>query len=394
MTARATTAARIALVTRRFWPQVGGAETALADLAVEFHKRGRNVTVVTAQWDAHWPVQCVYREVPVVRLPQPRVRGWGTIRYLHALSRWLRANLAELDAVLVSHLKHDAYATVRSLARSRVPVIVRTEADEDLAWQRTARFGGRVRNACAQADGYIVGDELAARALAGAGYSAAKTELIAPGVDLQPPRDANLQLPARLSIAAANPALEMVVDAPLVVFAGRLADRNGLKHAIVAWSKFVARRPNGRLWMIGDGPERDTLYDLMVDLGVHHQAFLPGSFDDVADLLTAADIYVAPAVEAGQGQSLREAMAYGVPVIATDIASHRQLIEHEVHGLLVPPRDPAALHQAIERLVADRPLAARLGAAARERIASVFSLSTSAEQYLALLDRAVAAKVV
>ena len=90
--------------------------------------------------------------------------------------------------------------------------------------------------------------------------------------------------------------------------------------------------------------------------------------------------------------ALLEAMAAGVPVIATDISGNRQLIEHDVHGLLVPPRDPDALHQAIERLLVDRKLAAQLGASARERVAREFSLARMVDRYLEVIDQSVIAR--
>ena len=81
---------RLALVTRRFWPLVGGAEMAMANLAAEFRRQGHAVRIVTGRWEKHWPLEMVHREVPVTRLPHPRTRAWGTLRYMYALSSWLQ----------------------------------------------------------------------------------------------------------------------------------------------------------------------------------------------------------------------------------------------------------------------------------------------------------------
>lgn len=391
MNARATTAARIALITRRYWPQVGGAEIAMANLACEFMRQGRQIVVLTAQWEPHWPTECVHREVTVLRMPQPQVRGWGTIRYMHALSRWLRKHQHEWDAVLVSMLKHDAYTAVHSLQQSAVPVIIRAEGagdTGDIAWQRTARFGSRIKQACLSADALIGPSPRIVEEMLAADYSAAKTHYIPNGVAVPPPHDASDQLTARLAISDANPSLEMVPDAPLVVYTGRLHERKGLQDLVHAWGKIAPRRPNGRLWMIGDGPQRDDLYDTIVDLSLHHQVFLPGAFDDVTELLSAADIFVLPSYEEGMSLSLLEAMSVGVPVIATDIPGNRLLITHEEHGLLVPTHDPAAIHQAIERLLTDKVLAARLAMQARQRVEREFSLAKMAERHLQVIDDA------
>lgn len=383
---------RIALVTRRYWPHVGGAEMAMANLACEFKRLGHETLVLSAQWESTWPNEVVHREVPVIRLPQPHLRGWGTIRYMHALSRWLRTHRDQWDAVLVSMLKHDAYAAITTLAGTPVPVIVRAEgAGErgDCAWQRTARFGSRMRAACLAADDLIAPSREIESELLAAGYSPQKMHYIPNGVALAQPSDPERRRAARCAIADANMSLEMVADAPLVVYTGRLHEQKGLEDLVRAWAKFARREPNGRLWMIGEGPQREPLYDTIVDLGLHHQVFLPGAFDDVTDLLEAADLFVLPSYEEGMSLSLLEAMAAGVPSIATDIAGNRQLITHEEHGLLVPPKDPTALLAAIQRLLGDPELAQRLALNARARVAREFSLTQMAQRHLAVISAAI-----
>ena len=103
---------RLALVTRRYWPLVGGAEVAMANLAHAFQRQGHETRIITAQWDRSWPTEIHHRGIPVIRLPQPRTRGWGTWRYVQALKRYLVTHRHELDAVLISMLKHDAFAAV------------------------------------------------------------------------------------------------------------------------------------------------------------------------------------------------------------------------------------------------------------------------------------------
>lgn len=386
------TCPRIALVTRRYWPQVGGAERAMAGLAAEFRQQGHPCMVLTAQWEPHWPTECVHREVPVTRLAQPQVRGWGTIRYMHALSRWFRRHAGEWDAVLVSMLKHDAYAAITSLRRTRVPVVLRAEGagdTGDVQWQRTARFGSRIKQACLEADALIAPSAAIADELMHAGYLPSRIHLIPNGVPLRPPASVDAKRSARQAIAGANMALEMVPDAPLVVYTGRLHERKGLQDLVQAWQSIVCKRPNARLWMVGEGPYREDLYDRMVDLGIHHQAYLPGAFDDVDDVLTAADLFVLPSYEEGMSLALLEAMAAGVPVVATDIPGNRALVTHEEHGLLVPPHDPSALRSAIERLLESPQLAQRLAANARARVEAEFSLAVMARRHLEVIEEAI-----
>ena len=123
---------RLVLVTRRFWPMVGGAERAVAELAAELANRAVPVTLLTARWQPSWPAEINYRGVPVVRLPNPRLRAWGTFRYMQALGRWLRRHRDEYDLVYVSMLKHDAYAALAAVGGD-APVVLRAEPAPDAA---------------------------------------------------------------------------------------------------------------------------------------------------------------------------------------------------------------------------------------------------------------------
>ena len=135
---------RSVLVTRRFWPLVGGAEMVMANLGAEFQQRGLPCQILTAQWETSWPVEVVHREVPVVRLRNPKQRIWGTLRYLRSLANWLKAHADEIDLVYVSMLKHDAYTGTRICRQLGIPVVLRAEGGGqtgDCHWQTTARFG-------------------------------------------------------------------------------------------------------------------------------------------------------------------------------------------------------------------------------------------------------------
>ena len=84
------TAPRVLLVTRRFWPLTGGAETHVANLATELQQCEMDPTILTARWQSDWPPALKYRGVPVRRLTNPGASTWGTLRYMLSLGRWLR----------------------------------------------------------------------------------------------------------------------------------------------------------------------------------------------------------------------------------------------------------------------------------------------------------------
>lgn len=386
---------RLALVTRRFWPLVGGAEMAMANLACEFRRQGCDVVLLTAQWHGHWPTEVVHREIPVVRLPNPPQRAWGTLRYMLALSRWLRRHRDSLDLVYVSMLKHDAYAALHALSGTQVPVVLRAEgAGEtgDCAWQQTARFGGRIRRVCHGADAIIAPSHAIRDELLAAGYPSGRTHFLANGVALlgesldDVVRDADRRWNARRALAEVNYDLATDPRDQVAIYTGRLHPAKGLFELVQAWPAVLRRFPGAKLWLVGEGPAREELFELILDLELRGSVLMPGSFDDVQELLQASDLFVLPSHEEGMSLSLLEAMAAELPLVATDIPGNRTLVTHGEHGTLVAPRDPAALSRAIIDAWERPDRSQKLAAQARRRVTDEFSLAAAARRHLELFD--------
>lgn len=375
---------RVVLVTRRFWPLVGGAEMVMANLAVAMRSLGAETRIVTAQWERNWPSDVVHRETPIHRIAQSQRRGWGTFGYMRGLTRWLREHRSQFDAVCVSMLKHSAYVAAGCARRAGFPLLLRTEGGGDTGdchWQRHARFGRRIQRRCQQhavvAPSRQIVDELQE-----AGYAPERTHFVPNGVDLPAPGD---RAAARLSLGEANHDLLAPDDAPVAVFTGRLTRKKGLFELVDAWTRVAAAAPQARLWLVGEGADREPLYQAIKDRDLHGRVLLPGAFDDVTELLQAADLFVLPSHEEGMSLSLLEAMAAGLPVVASDIDGNRQLIESGKQGLLTPVQQAAPLADAILQLFAD-PHAKRYGDAGRRLVQSRYSLERCAEQHLGLLD--------
>ena len=141
---------RLVVITRRFWPATGGTERMLGNLAGELAKRGYPVTVLTAAWEKTWPSPIVFRGVPVVRLPKPKAGPFGSVRYIRALTHWLRHNHPDYDLAYVSGLQEEAYAAVDTL-RGLLPVVLRAERAGrwgDCLWQLETHRGRNVKRVC------------------------------------------------------------------------------------------------------------------------------------------------------------------------------------------------------------------------------------------------------
>lgn len=183
----------------------------------------------------------------------------------------------------------------------------------------------------------------------------------------------------RQSLRISNDALAIVVVANLIPYKGHrdLLDALGpIKMALPEqWSLLVVGRDAG----IGD-----ELKARARTLGIADNIMWLGEQSAVDEFLRASDIFVLPSHEEGFSNALLEAMANGVAVVATAVGGNGDAVSDEESGLLVRPKNPAALGAAILRVANDPALRARLGAAARNRVGERFSLDACVRQYEAL----------
>ena len=181
---------------------------------------------------------------------------------------------------------------------------------------------------------------------------------------------------------------------PVILSVARLVEKKGLGDLIAA-ADILRRR--GRVFqveIIGSGPLREALKAQAKRLGLADRVRLLGAqaHETVCLAYQRASVFVLPCVIASNGDRdgipnvLLEAMASGVPVVTTPVSGIPELVESGVDGLLVPPNDPAALAEAIDKLLASQGLRESLARAARAKIESSFSLDASAERLLALFD--------
>jgi phosphatidylinositol alpha-mannosyltransferase len=175
-----------------------------------------------------------------------------------------------------------------------------------------------------------------------------------------------------------------------LLFVGRLESRKGFRIAVDAFARLAARYPDLVLVVVGEGDERSAVDDLGPALRqrIHMVGRVPS--EALPGYHRAADIFLAPSTgNESFGIVLVEAMAAGLPVVASDIPGYRAVTRHEQEGLLVPPGDAAALAAAVGRLIDDPGLARSLGMRGTER-ARTFDWSVIGAQIEALYERLMA----
>ncbi len=161
----------------------------------------------------------------------------------------------------------------------------------------------------------------------------------------------------------------------------RMFPVKGHRILLQGFASFASTHPSARLLLAGDGPERPSLERAAAALNIADRVSFLGICDDVHGVLAALDVFVHASYSEGMPNSVMEAMAAGLPVIATQIGGTGDLIEDGVHGWLVPPGNPESIARALEEVFADRSESRRRAAAAASRMRTEFSLETMTQRY-------------
>jgi len=305
----------------------------------------------------------VYALAPLVALAQRRAVGARLLakRYDVVHAHWLVPNAAIIAGVLRAH----SAPLVISLHGSDVFVAERLRPARALA-RRALRDAGVV-TACS--------GDLRRRVIA-LGTAAEKVRTVPYGVDVSffSPARAGRELRRRWGIPG---------EGLLVVALGRLVEKKGFSYLIEA----AARTPGVHVVIAGEGDLRGPLEELARETGA--AVTLPGALDrnSAADALAAADIAVVPSVVDRAGNvdglpnSLLEALAAGLPVVATRVAGIPDVVEDGVNGLLVPEKDPGALAAALRQLADSPEQRTRLGREARQTAISRLSWEAAARTF-------------
>lgn len=189
---------------------------------------------------------------------------------------------------------------------------------------------------------------------------------------------------------AARRALNLNTDGPAVIQSARLHPVKDHATALRAWKRVAESRPDARLVLLGDGPLRAELETQARTLGLADHVTFAGQVPDARALLSAGDIALLSSISEGLSVSLLEAMAAGLPVVATDVGGNPELVVNGETGLLTPKGDDAALSDALLSLLGNADRRATMGDAGRKRVVERFSAermhAAYASHYRAMLD--------
>ena len=254
-----------------------------------------------------------------------------------------------------------------------VPVIIGSERTIGQAghW---ARLATRFTNPLT--DAVEVNSETGARAIErDLRVPTGKIEVVRSGVDLA-------AYGSSLNRTRIRSELGLSYDQHFVLYIGRLHPVKGVEFGIKAFARALSSQSNMHMALAGEGEQASDLQNLVNELGIGENISFLGVRNDLPQLLSAADSVLMPSLNEGFPRTAIEAMAAGKPVIATRVGGIPEAIIDAETGMLVPPMDVEAMAGALDELVGDRALQARLGSAGRQRAAQKYSVG----EYVARLD--------
>lgn len=257
---------------------------------------------------------------------------------------------------------------------ARVPVIVNTvhglyALPQDRALKRCVVYSlERLASMCSDAE--LVQNPEDIEVLRRLGVPAAKLAVLGNGIDLSrftPERTGEQRRSIRDELAISQ-------DATVVGAVGRLVLEKGYGELLAAWHDVAGAFPDAELVIVGpsDDDKVDSLPPALIEQARRDGVHFLGMRDDVERLYHALDLYVLASYREGYPRSAMEAAACGLPIVATDIRGCRQVVDDGVTGLLVAPRDAAALGTALAELLGDPPRRAAMGEAAIRRSKELF----------------------
>ena len=294
---------------------------------------------------------------------------WAAFRLSRAMKRH--------DCWLV-HL-HDAHAVALGAAaarRAKVPLrFISRRVDFPVKDNRFSQ-----RKYTRDVDGIIAISEGVRKVLLDSGIPSSLISVIPSGIDFSPFREVTSRDFLRREFSFAP-------DDYLVGIVAALEDHKGHTFLIQASKILKEQSPKIKIIVVGTGSLRMELDRQVRDLGVEDIVFFLGFREDVPRILASLDLFVLSSHLEGLGTSLLDAMASRLPVVATETGGIPEVVINHKTGLLVPPRDPAALAQAVLTLYRDRALAARLAGRGFEVVNQKFSAEGMAWKIIDLYEQ-------
>jgi L-malate glycosyltransferase len=283
------------------------------------------------------------------------------------------ASRVEADVVHCHHYSPFVYGMLARLWRPRLRVVFTEHGRADDGPPSSKRRHVNRILARFPSHTYSVSEDLK-RHMVAEGFPAGRVQVIRNGIAIGRAASPADRWEARRRLR--SPADQFLIGA-----VGRLDRVKDLHTLLRAFRDFAASEPRARLVLVGEGPERTAIERGILDAGLDGRVTVTGYRADVRELLPAFDVYVSTSIFEGISLTILEAMAAGLPVVATCVGGTPEVVIDGTTGWLVPPRQPQAVAGAFQRCAADVHRMRVMGAEGRQRVTRQFSLDRMVEAY-------------
>jgi glycosyltransferase involved in cell wall biosynthesis len=354
----------------------GGTEHQMTELICRLNRRLFDVHVAALRVDGALGARLDAAGVPIAHFPIRSLKSPAALRQMVRFAAWCR----DLDIQAVHAC--DFYANVFALpgaALARVPVRIGARRDVFMP-ERTPAQQRLQRLAYQLAHRIVANSAAAVDRLMEEGVANERIANIANGIDL-----------SRFAAGATNPRLPG--SRRVITTVANLRPGKGHDVLLNAAARVARRIPDVQFQIVGDGSERRQLEQQAATLRISAQVSFLGHRGDVPAILQHSDVFAFPSFMEASPNAVIEAMAAGLPIVATRVGGIPELIEDGRNGLLVPPGDDRALAAGLLRLIERPQLAARVADAARQTVDARFSFDRMVGEFQELFLHELSARV-
>ena len=355
---------RVVMVIQSYLPRLGGAEKQLAAICRELRNQGLEPSIVTRRYPGMSAFELI-EGTPVYRVAAPRPKALAALCYLifgYFRIRSLRPQLLHAHELLSP--TDLGILAKRSLGCPLMVKVLRGGELGDLDKLHHRRGGkARIQRLKQHVDIFLTISREIEAELAAEGIDAARCRFLPNGVDThiyQPAADrAKKEIRAALGLP----------DGPICLYSGRLAPEKGLDTLLESWKKINTGHPQAHLLLLGSGPQEAALRQMAGE-----RVIFGGYVPDPCLYYQACDLFVLPSQTEGLSNAMLEAMACGLPVVATRVGAAQELNPIGENGRLVSAGSAQELAQALEFFLSNPLEGRRMGANGRKFIQNAYSL--------------------
>ncbi len=351
--------------------RIGGTERQVANLATHLDRDRFDLHVACFRQIGDFLGEVRASGAPVTDYVIRSLLGFSVVRQQARLARYLRANRIRIVHTWGFYPNVFAIPAARLAGVRLILASIRDTGDHLPPSRRRLQ-----QWVCRLADRVLVNAVAVKERLISEGCAAEKMTVIPNGIDLR-------RFSRRPGDRRIRDEFGLPDSAPIVAVVSRLNELKGIEYFLEAARLVSQSFPETRFVLVGDGvgrnervngPYRESLKRLSASLGLSRRIVFAGLRSDVPELLAGVTVSVLPSLTEGLSNTILESLATSVPVVATNVGGNPEIVVDGSTGLLVPPRDAAALAGAISALLSNPARATRMGEAGRRRVEEHFSL--------------------